>query len=145
MSAARSVTLPGVLASAAEARRVVTAVLAESQFGDPDAAVLVASELVANAVEHSLSGQPGGTLRVAVAVTPGAGVLIEVFDAGPLPGSAPAIPAALADGAERGRGLLLVSVLAADYGHDGRGRAWARVDREAAPVSAAPVAARSAA
>jgi serine/threonine-protein kinase RsbW len=145
MSGARSVTLPGVPASVADARRLVAEVVAESRLGDPGSAVLVASELVANAVEHSLSGQPGGTLRVAVTVTPGEGVLIEVFDGGPLPGNVPAIPAALPDGAERGRGLLLVSVLAVGYGHDGHGRAWARVARGAAPASAAHLAARSAA
>jgi anti-sigma regulatory factor (Ser/Thr protein kinase) len=81
---------------------------------DPEIAALVASELVTNAVIHSLSGEPGGTVTVVVT---GCRVL-HVHDHGPrevscgrggwTPGE---------DRADFGRGLLLVAELATGLEH----------------------------
>jgi hypothetical protein len=47
-----------------------------------DETILVASELAANAVTHSASGQPGGRFIVRAAVCPGDHVRVEVEDQG---------------------------------------------------------------
>jgi hypothetical protein len=59
------------------------ALLAAFLHGEPgaDNAVLLASELAANAVSHSASGQPGGTFTVRAQLT-GAGIYAEVEDQG---------------------------------------------------------------
>ena len=77
--------------------------------------MLLVSELVTNSVMHSRSGEPGGSVTVALCEGP-AGVLIQVCDNGgtseprvsamPLPGN----------GAEHGYGLLLVDALADRWG-----------------------------
>ena len=48
-----------------------------------DDAVLCVDELVANAVQHSRSGLPGGTVEVRIAVAAGEWLRVEVQDAGP--------------------------------------------------------------
>jgi anti-sigma regulatory factor (Ser/Thr protein kinase) len=131
---AKSITLPGVLTSAAKARRFTASVLAAAGHGDTSVAELVASELVANGIEHSQSGLPGGTVVLTVTTASGEWAQVEVRDAGPAaPGGRPAVPAqAPPPEAERGRGLLLVSQFALDYGTAGDGTAWARLAWEAA-------------
>ncbi len=93
--------------------------------GCPAAAdvILCASELAANAVLHSNSARPGGTITVRVHIAPGDHVQIEVDDHGghwtqPAPDPT------------RGRGLDIIRGLAADWGitNTPRGRTiWARL------------------
>lgn len=88
-----------------------------------DDALLIASELAANAVKHSASGR-GGTFSVAV-IHSASGVRLEVTDQGGnwLAGAA--------DGLESGRGLLIVTALARSWGVTGdeAGRqVWAELD-----------------
>ena len=123
---------PGRPESARAARALVHQVLGEDHPSACDAALIV-SELVANAVAHTRSGQPGGTVSVTVeASAQPPGVRIRVQDAG-----GPGVPA-LADpgpGEEHGRGLAIVGTLAAEWGSEatGTGRAtWCQLtDRPA--------------
>jgi anti-sigma regulatory factor (Ser/Thr protein kinase) len=92
-----------------------------------DEAILVASELAANAVIHSSSRQPGGEFIVRAAVCPGAYIWVEVEDQGGIwAGHHPR------DG--RPHGLDIVQAIAGDgdwgIGGDATlGRvAWARLD-----------------
>jgi anti-sigma regulatory factor (Ser/Thr protein kinase) len=92
-----------------------------------DEAILVASELAANAVIHSSSRQPGGQFIVRAAVWPGAYIWVEVEDQGDIwSGHHPRD--------DRPHGLDIVQAIAGDgnWGIDGDatlGRvAWARID-----------------
>jgi serine/threonine-protein kinase RsbW len=89
-----------------------------------DDVILCASELAANSARHSDSRKPGGTFTVRTESRPGAGVRIEVEDAGgPWVGPAP--------DPTGGRGLDIVRALAAEWGVITRpaGRAvWARIE-----------------
>jgi anti-sigma regulatory factor (Ser/Thr protein kinase) len=95
-----------------------------------DAVQLVVSELVTNAIVHSKSGAPGGT--VTIALCPGAsGLLVQVRDDGGA--SEPRLAGAAADprkSAEQGYGLVLVDALAERWGSisspDGR-ITWCRI------------------
>lgn len=122
----RSAVLPGTAASAGAARRLAAEALAVAgSCPAADSAVLLVSELTANAVEHTRSGQ-GGQVRVTVAVAPGEWVLLLVGDDGADDGSAPSIPAQHpAAESESGRGLLLVATLSDAYGYAPGGLAWA--------------------
>jgi anti-sigma regulatory factor (Ser/Thr protein kinase) len=107
--------LPGRPESAGAAREFAAKALA----GYPAAgdAITALNEMVTNAVQHSRSGLPGGTLEVRLTVT-AASVLAEVLDEGPL--GAP--PADSRDGfAERGRGLAVVEALTAMWGSSNPG------------------------
>jgi hypothetical protein len=74
-----------------------------------DDAILLASELAANAVAHSASGQPGGTLTVRAEVCPGVYLSAEVEDQGSAwDGNISA--------AEPPHGLFLLRALSADCG-----------------------------
>lgn len=78
-----------------------------------DTALLLTSELVTNAVTHSKSRLPGGTIELVVAAR-AAGLLISVTDNGsdatvPTIGNKP--------GGEEGNGLLLVESLADAWGY----------------------------
>jgi anti-sigma regulatory factor (Ser/Thr protein kinase) len=76
-------------------------------FPRSDDLILLASELVANAVIHSRSGQPGGTFLVRAQVNPGEHAWVEVEDqGGPW--------AAKESDDEHGRGLELVAELAGE-------------------------------
>ncbi|HUB40044.1 MAG TPA: ATP-binding protein [Streptosporangiaceae bacterium] len=104
--------LPGTAASAGAAR-----LMARQLLGNRDPAVetvmLLVSELVTNAVVHSRSGAPGGTVTVALCPV-SAGVLVQVRDdGGP---SEPCLTEIATDGAEHGYGLLLVDALADSWG-----------------------------
>jgi anti-sigma regulatory factor (Ser/Thr protein kinase) len=122
--------LPGTPASASAAR-----LMARQLLGDGDPAVetvmLLVSELVTNAIVHSRSGAPGGTVTVALCPV-SAGVLVQVRDdGGP---SEPCLAHMGTDGAEHGYGLLLVDALADSWGTisgpDSR-VTWCRVSRSA--------------
>ena len=70
-----------------------------------DDAVLLASELVANAVQHARGSRVGLVVR-----EDGGTVTCEVSDA------SPAMPRRRRRGEERGRGLAIVAAVAADWG-----------------------------
>ena len=122
-----SVTLPGQPQQVSVARRFVAGAIGA---GHPqaDTALLLTSELVTNAVTHSRSRLPGGTVDVVVATRP-SGLLISVTD----DGSADQVPVVSSrPGAENGNGLLLVTRLANIWGHSraaGRTTVWFRLAR----------------
>lgn len=112
-------SLPGLPESARAARELTAVCLA----GCPAAAdaVLCVDELVANAVQHSRSGLPGGMVTVRIAVAAGEWLRVEVEDQGPL-AAVPAQRDALDEG---GRGLMLVVGLADVFGADAaKGQHW---------------------
>jgi anti-sigma regulatory factor (Ser/Thr protein kinase) len=116
-----AVVLPGRPEAAAGAREFARKALAG--YPAVDDAITALNELVTNAVQHSRSGLPGGSLEVRLTVTD-ASVLAEVLDAGPL-----GVPAAVSRDtfAERGRGLVLVEALTRAWGSVGNGLWWFRL------------------
>jgi hypothetical protein len=145
---------PGEPGQVREARRWAASLLARAG-ADPEAAALLTSELVTNALAHTLSGEPGGT--VTVIVMPG-GVL-HVHDLGPArpgPCGGPGSWVLDAGRADFGRGLLIVAELGTGLEHGPAAAcplAWpgdpavaggcctrcVPVAREAAPAGAAPL------
>ncbi|GAB3201503.1 hypothetical protein GCM10027062_23950 [Nocardioides hungaricus] len=123
------IELPDDLSSVADARRFVRQRLREWGIGEPvDDALLVVSELAANALTHahsSYSIRLSATSRV---------LRIEVDDAG----AGTPEPQPLTDDGEHGRGLHLVDALAVSWGMEsavsGGKRVWAEL---ALPVVAA--------
>jgi len=113
-----AVVLPGRPEAAAGAREFARKALAG--YPAADDAVLCLDELVVNAVQHSRSGLPGGTLEVRLTVT-AASVLAEVVDDGPLGVPAVTSPESFA---ERGRGLAIVEALTRAWGSVGNGLWW---------------------
>jgi len=113
-----ALVLPGRPEAAAGAREFARKALAG--YPAADDAVLALSEMVSNAVLHSKSGRPGGTLEVRLTVT-AASVLAEVVDDGPL-----GVPAVTSreTWAERGRGLVIVEALTRAWGSVGNGVWW---------------------
>lgn len=102
----RSISLGDDARAPSTGRSFVTRVMADWGLEDVDAAVLLTSELVTNAVVH---GRPPIELEVTMA---GAAVRVAVRDGSPmLPTLAPA-----SDEATGGRGLLLVDTLASRWG-----------------------------
>ncbi|MFI7318489.1 ATP-binding protein [Streptomyces venezuelae] len=82
--------------------------------GDIDDAVLVVSELLANAVCHGRI--PGHHVWLRLAVEEGEGLVVDVSDPVPVfPGFDGSAGTALDEG-ESGRGLLMVRQLAVDFG-----------------------------
>jgi serine/threonine-protein kinase RsbW len=77
-----------------------------------DQARVLTSELVTNAVVHSASGRPGGTVTVVV-IRDANGIAVHVHDLG-----GPAVPRMRHSGemAEGGRGLMIVAQVAAEWG-----------------------------
>jgi anti-sigma regulatory factor (Ser/Thr protein kinase) len=105
-------TIPGRPEHVSAARTFV-----EKSLGDAspaaDAAVLLASETVTNAVLHSNSRRPGGTVTITV-VEIGGGVRIEVTDQG----SDLSTPVVKGHGCvSGGHGLFLVQTLADQWGY----------------------------
>jgi serine/threonine-protein kinase RsbW len=103
-------SFPAAAAQAGEARRFLAAIL----DGSPDAADAAAclSELVNNAIVHSSSGRAGGTFTVTVALGHGR-LRVEVRDqGGPW-------KAGWAESGDHGRGLLIVSHTAREWGRGG--------------------------
>jgi anti-sigma regulatory factor (Ser/Thr protein kinase) len=118
---------PGRPESAGAARHWVTLCLA----GCPAAgdAGLCVTELVTNAVVHSRSRLPGGTVRVRLHADAGVQVRIEVRDDGPFrdrAGAATGRAAAVTELPAGGRGLGIVHALSGgNAGSDGNGLHWA--------------------
>ncbi len=95
-------------AAAAQARsQVRSAIYAWEVPVDPDAAVLLASELVTNAIRH----ETGGTITLAITCSRGE-LRVDVHDSSY---SLPVVVEAAAD-AEAGRGLMLVATLSDEWG-----------------------------
>jgi serine/threonine-protein kinase RsbW len=111
--AADSLTIGAVPRNVARARAFVAEVLGpDHPCGE--AAVLLCSELVTNAVMHSHSGRADGTVTVTVADLT-ASVQVKVVDQG----SASSIPVVKADSlATDGHGLFLVENLADQWGYE---------------------------
>lgn len=101
--------------SARAARRFVREAAAYQEPDTPEGALgtleLLASELATNALLHGVRSAPGSSVRVVVDARPGR-TRVEVHDACPtLPYIRPTSTLS-----ERGRGLLLVSLMAAAWG-----------------------------
>ncbi len=114
--------LPDELSSVATARRFVRETLASWGVDGPiDDALLVVSELAANALTHAES-----SYRLRLAAT-GPGLRIEVED----DGAGTPEPKPLTETEEHGRGLHLVDALAASWGMEvadtGGKRVWAEL------------------
>jgi len=97
----------------AAARAFVSRTLSSHRVGaDHDAATLLTSEIVTNAIRHTKSGVDGGTVTIVVIGVP-RGVLIEIIDEGSA--STPIVKGDLY--AAEGHGLFLVQHLAAQWGY----------------------------
>jgi len=106
-----SVTIPGIPEHVSVTRGFIVRTLAAVPRVDSDAATLLTSELVTNAIQHTDSGAPGGTVTVVVIGVP-EGVLVEVVDDGSADTPAVKGPRYAAEG----QGLFLVQQLAARWG-----------------------------
>jgi anti-sigma regulatory factor (Ser/Thr protein kinase) len=108
-----SLTIPGSPGLVREARAFVTRTLSSHRLSvDADAATLLTSEIVTNAIQHSRSGIDGGTVTIVVIQVPH-GALIEVIDDGSV--DTPIVKGDLY--AAEGHGLYLVQHLAAQWGY----------------------------
>ncbi len=107
-----SVTIPGSPEQVWRIRAFIARTLDCLPGVDRDAATLLTSELVTNAIQHTDSGTPGGTVTVVVIEADG-GVLVEVADDGSA--DTPVVRADLY--AADGHGLFLVQQLAAQWGY----------------------------
>lgn len=108
-----SLTIPGRPEQVATARAFVAQTLNSHRIGaDVDAATLLTSEIVTNAVQHTKSGVDDGTVTIVVIRVPH-GVLVEVIDDGSA--GAPTVKGDLY--AADGHGLYLVQHLAAQWGY----------------------------
>lgn len=106
-----SVTIPADAARVREARWFVAATLDDP--GVAGTAALLTSELVTNAIVHSSSGRPGGSVTIVVTEVAG-GTRVEVTDAGSDRGRPVVRHESYAAG---GHGLLLVQSLADEWGY----------------------------
>lgn len=107
-----SVTIPGRPEQVSGTRAFIAGALAGLPGVDRDAATLLTSELVTNAIQHTGSGAPGGEVTVVVIRVPG-GVLVEVADDG-----SQGAPTVKGDPyAAEGHGLFLVQQLATQWGY----------------------------
>ena len=110
-----SLTIPGRAEEVSGARAFITRTLAATAKGrrvDSDAATLLTSELITNAILHTTSGAADGTVTIVVVDVPD-GVLIEVIDDGSA--GTPVVKGDLF--AADGHGLYLVQELAAQWGY----------------------------
>lgn len=110
-----SLTIPGRGEEVSKARAFIARTLSarpQGQAIDSDAATLLTSELVTNAILHTESGAPGGTVTIVVVSVPD-GVLIEVTDDGSA--GSPVVKGELL--ATDGHGLFLVQQLTAQWGY----------------------------
>jgi anti-sigma regulatory factor (Ser/Thr protein kinase) len=107
-----SFTIEGHPSQVSAARAFVTRTLAASHLKvDSDAATLLTSEVVTNAIQHTKSGVDGSVTIVVIAVP--RGVLVEVIDEG-----SAGVPIVKGDlYAAEGHGLFLVQQLAAQWGY----------------------------
>jgi serine/threonine-protein kinase RsbW len=109
--------LPGVAGHVAGVRRWAQAIAAAWGAAAADTG-LVVSELVTNAIRHTRSGRPGGTIIVAVAGGRD-GVTVHVHDQGTASGQMPRPRPARApfgQPTEGGRGLPIVIAVSAQWG-----------------------------
>jgi anti-sigma regulatory factor (Ser/Thr protein kinase) len=109
-----SVTVPGEPQQVSRVRGFITKTLQSAALLsiDSDAATLLTSELVTNAILHTNSGRPGGAVTVVVLRLPD-GVLIEVVDDG-----SAGTPVVKGDAlAGEGQGLYLVQQMASQWGY----------------------------
>ena len=110
-----SLTIPGKPEEVSGTRAFITQTLSaldKTPAIDSDAATLLTSELVTNAILHTDSGTPGGTVTIVVIDVPD-GVLIEVIDDG-----SPGRPVVKGDLlATNGHGLFLVQQLTTQWGY----------------------------
>lgn len=110
-----SLTIPGRPDQVSCARAFMARTLAASGKGrrvDSDAATLMTSELVTNAILHTTSGTGDGTVTIVVVDVPD-GVLVEVIDDG-----SDRTPVVKRDRlATDGHGLYLVQQTAAQWGY----------------------------
>jgi len=108
-----SLTIPGRPEQVATARAFVARTLSSHRVGaDNDAATLLTSEIVTNAIQHTKSGVDGGTVTIVVIGVPH-GVLVEIIDDGSA--GTPVVKGDLY--AAEGHGLYLVQHLAAQWGY----------------------------
>jgi anti-sigma regulatory factor (Ser/Thr protein kinase) len=110
-----SLTIPGRPEEVSGVRAFITRTLAAASRRrrvDSDAATLLTSELVTNAILHTMSGMDDGTVTIVVVNVPD-GVLIEVIDDGSA--GTPVVKGDLF--APDGHGLYLVQQLAAQWGY----------------------------
>lgn len=108
-----SLTIPGRPEQVATARTFVSRTLSSHRIGaDLDAATLLTSEIVTNAIQHSKSGVDSGTVTIVVIGVP-RGVLVEIIDDGSA--GTPVVKGDLY--AAEGHGLFLVQHLAAQWGY----------------------------
>ena len=107
---------PGQASAVGQARRFVASVVGEDFPALDDLLVLV-SEVAANAVKHTASGD-GGAFEIVVWVNEGA-VRVEVGDQGGASEPRLADDGVSADALTGGRGLRIVDALAAKWGHAG--------------------------
>src|SRR5580698_3596289 len=108
-----SLTISGHPSQVATARAFVIRTLGTSQLKvDSDAATLLTSEIVTNAILHTKSGVDGGSVTIVIIGVPH-GVLVEVIDDG-----SAGVPIVKGDlYAAEGHGLFLVQQLAAQWGY----------------------------
>ncbi len=108
-----SLTIPGRPERVSSARTFVAQTLSSHLVdADCDAATLLTSEIVTNAIQHTKSGVEGGTVTIVVISVP-RGVLVEIIDDG-----SPGTPIVKGDlYAAEGHGLFLVQHLAAQWGY----------------------------
>ena len=108
-----SLTIPGRPEDVATARAFVSRTLSSYQISaDNDAATLLTSEIVTNAIQHTKSGVDGGAVTIVVIGVP-RGVLVEIIDDGSA--GTPVVKGDLY--AAEGHGLFLVQHLAAQWGY----------------------------
>jgi anti-sigma regulatory factor (Ser/Thr protein kinase) len=109
-----SLTIPGRPDQVGLARAFVARTLGSGPVhADADAATLLTSEIVTNAIQHTKSGAEGGTVTIVVIGIP-SGILVEIIDNGSA-GGAPFVKGDLY--AVEGHGLFLVQQLAAQWGY----------------------------
>jgi anti-sigma regulatory factor (Ser/Thr protein kinase) len=108
-----SLTIPGRPEQVSLARAFVARTLGTNQTGaDADAATLLTSEIVTNAIQHTKSGIDGGTVTIVV-IGISRAVLVEIVDDGSA--GTPVVKGDLY--AAEGHGLFLVQHLAAQWGY----------------------------
>jgi anti-sigma regulatory factor (Ser/Thr protein kinase) len=108
-----SMTIPGRPERVSAARTFVAQTLSTHRVdADGDAATLLTSEIVTNAIQHTKSGVEGGTVTIVVIGVP-RGVLVEIIDDGSA--GTPIVKGDLY--AAEGHGLFLVQNLAAQWGY----------------------------
>lgn len=112
-----SLTIPGRPEHVCEARAYVAKTLGD-QHAAADVAVLLTSEIVTNAVTHTNSCYPGGTVRL-VLIAIGGGIRVEITDDGS-DLSSPVVKGPVIRStpyAVDGHGLFLVQSLAQQWGY----------------------------